>query len=166
MQLTFFVEERHASPSPSPVSEKEWQTLVETWPSSIWHCLTALLPSGAFGRTSPVFCHRTEEGILAPSSEGWQNSGMGSPTEFLTLNTSEWNHTPEPFHNAVGVSSLSDIVETGAVLPQYYLSRKACQGILRRAERRGKAIPATLLQALLAVAEGRATLAIHGVKIL
>ena len=40
-------------------------------------------------------------------------------------------------------------------MPQrYYLSPKACAGILRRAEKRGKALPAALAAALRSVAGG------------
>ncbi|NDD03621.1 MAG: hypothetical protein EB078_01835 [Proteobacteria bacterium] len=39
-------------------------------------------------------------------------------------------------------------METGDVPQRYYLSAKACSGILRRAERRGKELPAQLRQAL------------------
>jgi len=46
-------------------------------------------------------CPLTEDGHLEPSSEGWQNAGMGSPTGFLTLSISEC-------HSAAGVCSLSD----------------------------------------------------------
>jgi hypothetical protein len=51
-----------------------------------------------------------------------------------------------------GVCSLSDILETGDVPPQYYLSAKACRGILRRADKRGKELPPQLALALQAVA--------------
>ena len=70
---------------------------------------------------------------------------MGSPTGFWTLNTSEWPS------DAV-VCLLSDILETGDVPRRYYLSPKACRGILHRAERRGKELPPKLRQALLQVA--------------
>lgn len=83
------------------------------------------------------------------STASWpdfQNSGMGTPTGLLTLNTSEW---PK---DAV-VCSLSDTLETGDVPQRYYLSATACRGILRRAEKRGKELPERLRQALLAVAE-------------
>ena len=73
---------------------------------------------------------------------------MGSPTGFLTLNTSEWNHIEEPSHNAEGVCSLSDILESGDVPQRYFLSAKACRGILRRAEKRGKELPGRLREAL------------------
>jgi hypothetical protein len=59
----------------------------------------------------------------------------------LTLNTSE-------FHSAAVASSLSDVLETGDVPPRFSLSEKACAGILRRAENRGKELPELLLQAL------------------
>jgi hypothetical protein len=70
---------------------------------------------------------------------------MGSHTEFLTLNTSE-------FHSAADACLLSDILETGDVPQRFYLSAKACKGILRRAEKRGKSLPQSLAQALEAVA--------------
>jgi hypothetical protein len=85
---------------------------------------------------------------LAPSSGSWANSGMGSPTAFWTLSTSEWNHILGPSLNDAGVCSLSDILETGDVPQRYFLSAKACRGILRRAEKRGKDLPPALLQAL------------------
>jgi hypothetical protein len=47
---------------------------------------------------------------------------------------------------------LSDVLETSAVPPRFYLSAKACAGILRRAERRGKDLPPALQSALEAVA--------------
>jgi len=49
------------------------------------------------------------------------------------------------------VSSLSDILETGDLPQRYYLSPKACAGILRRAANRGKDLPTMLLRALSAV---------------
>lgn len=78
---------------------------------------------------------------------------MGSPTAFLTLNTSEWNHTLAPSLKDEGVCSLSDILETGDVPQQYFLSAKACSGILRRAAKRGKELPPPLHEALKAVAK-------------
>jgi len=78
---------------------------------------------------------------------------MGSPTEFLTLNTSEWTALPAQFRSDDGVCSLSDILETGAVPQRYFLSAKACAGILRRAAKRGKALPDQLFAALQSVVE-------------
>jgi hypothetical protein len=70
---------------------------------------------------------------------------MGSPTEFLTLGISEY-----PSDGVA--SSLSGILETGELPQQYYLSSRACRGILRRAAKRGKELPGVLKSALLAVA--------------
>jgi hypothetical protein len=78
---------------------------------------------------------------------------MGSPTGFLTLNMSEWTASLAPCPSDEGVCSLSDILETGALPPQYYLSAKACRGILRRAEKRGDPLPPELksmLEAMIA----------------
>jgi len=70
---------------------------------------------------------------------------MGSPTGFLMLNTLE-------FHSDAVVSFLSDILETGDLPQRYFLSPRACRGILRRAEKRGWEIPERLRRALTAVA--------------
>jgi hypothetical protein len=77
---------------------------------------------------------------------------MGSPTECLTLNTCEWTGLDGLSLKDDGVCSLSDILETGDVPQQYYLSAKACKGILRRAVNRGKDLPQLLALALKAVA--------------
>jgi hypothetical protein len=130
-QLTFLSEARPASRSQSPALEAEWMTSAVSWPSSFSSFLIAHAPDGWCGRTSPASCRRTEDGTLAPSSEGWSNSGMGSPTESWTLSTSE-------FHSGAVASSLSDILETGDVPQRFYLSATACRGILRRAAKRGK----------------------------
>ena len=66
-------------------------------------------------------------------------------TDFSTRNTGECP--------SVAVeSTLSQILEANA--PQkYYLSAKACEGILRRAERRGKELPQMLKEALMQMIE-------------
>ena len=152
-QSIFSLVERPANPSPSPGSARALTIRVATWPSSIWALLNDIGPAGWCGRTCPVSCRAAEDGILVPSSEGWLNSGMGGPTESWTLNTSEHACSPEPFPSAGDVCSLSDILETGDLPTRYYLTAKACSGILRRAGKRGKALPTMLLGALSAVAE-------------
>ena len=70
-----------------------------------------------------------------------------------TRNMCEWNRDfPGPFRSDEGVCSLSEILETGPLPSRYYLSPKACRGILRRAEKRGKELPEALRLALLQVA--------------
>lgn len=152
MQLSFLSEEPPASLSRSQDCEREWLTRAETSRSPILPLLIGIAPTGSFGRMSPASCPAAEGGTLVPSSGRWGNSGMGSPTECLTLSTSEHASFPEPFPNDAGVCSLSDILETGDVPQRYYLTAKACAGILRRADKRGKELPEALNAALLAVA--------------
>ena len=51
--------------------------------------------------------------------------------------------------NGVGESRLSQILQQSGVQPKYYLSEKACRGILNRAEKRGKELPEILKKALM-----------------
>ena len=147
MQMSMFsLEELPANHSVSQDSEKDWMTHVAT---SCLHTLPLLQdigPGGWFGRTSPASYPLTQDSTLPPSFEGWGNSGMGSRTEFLTLNTSEWP-------SDAAVCSLSDTLETGDLPQRFFLSATACQGILRRAEKRGKSLPPSLKKALESVAQ-------------
>ena len=70
----------------------------------------------------------------------WEDDGAWCG-ELTTRNTGECP-------NAVVVSRLSQILEE-TPHPKYNLTAKACQGILRRAERRGKDLPKLLKQVLL-----------------
>ena len=151
-QLTFLSEEPPANLSRSQDLEAAWATTVVTWPSNILGWLTACGPDGWFGRTSPASCRREADGTLVPFSGAWANSGMASPTECLTLNSAEWTAFGEQYPSGGAVSSLSDILETGDVPQRFYLSPRACAGILRRAEKRGKELPRSLRLALEAAA--------------
>ena len=62
-----------------------------------------------------------------------------------TVNISEWS-------SAESVSLLSSTLEVNAP-EKYYLSARACQGILTRASRRGKKLPDLLQTALLEMIE-------------
>jgi hypothetical protein len=161
MQLTIFTasaltsssEARHAKHSPSQDSVMDWPTLAvaSRWSTSAW--LAHLARDGSSGKTSLVSCHQDREGILVPSSGRWLKAGMASPGGCWTLNMCEWTDTLVPSHSEGSVCSLSDVLEeTQLVPPRFYLSRKACEGILRRAERRGKELPPMLLEALRSVA--------------
>lgn len=54
-----------------------------------------------------------------------------------------WMPSTGAFPNVACASRLSSILQVG-VPERYYLSRKACEGILRRASRRGKRLPSLL----------------------
>ena len=142
--LMFSLEERHVNPSQSQDSEKDWLILVATScsPTSLLQTDTSL--NGLSGKTSPVSCPADPEGILVPSSGRWGKSGMGGPTE-------SWTHSSLEFPSGAVVCSLLDILETGDVPQRFFLSATACRGILRRAAKRGKALPSALELALRAV---------------
>ena len=67
---------------------------------------------------------------------------MGSPTECLTLNTSDWPS------DAIACS-LSDILETGGLPQRFYLKKELRSGILRRAQQFGKKLPPNVIKTLL-----------------
>ena len=77
---------------------------------------------------------------------------MGGPIGSLTLNIAEHTDIQWLSLKDEGVSSLSDILETGDLPQRFYLTPTACRGILRRAEKRGKKLPEALRQALIGVA--------------
>ena len=108
-------------------------------------CLIPGTRSGAFLGSLPeaaASCNRQGkdgETLVACLDPGAQSLGGCS-----TPNFSEWP-------NDAAVCSLWQVLEKGPVPRKYYLSAKACEGILRRAERRGKALPAMLEAALRSV---------------
>ena len=128
-----------------------WLASVKAWlatspDSSSTSCVSLLMsfPAGFLSKTSLAFCHLTWDGIWEPYSGRWENSGIGGPTVALTLNTLEYPKDADE-------STLSAILEP-RVHPKYSLSPKACMGILRRAEQRGRKLPKALEDALTAVA--------------
>lgn len=85
------------------------------------------------------------EGLLS-----WPIS-MDSPPHpfYLTMNIGEKPREPNP-------TRLSEILEENPD-PKYSLTAKACEGILRRSERRGKPLPSELKEALIAQSASKAT---------
>lgn len=153
MQMSMFsAAEPHANLSRLRACDKGWLTLGATSCSPLALLQIGIGPSGWFSRTSPACFPVTEGEISLLSSASWGNSGMGGPTECLTLNTSEHAASPMLSPSAVAVCSLSDILEIGDVPQRFFLTAKACQGILRRADKRGKVLPEVLNAALKAVA--------------
>ena len=171
-QSTLFAAEPLASHSQTQDSAKGWMTLVATSCLRLVQSLQRIGPSGWFSRTSPVCCQVEPDKTL---QDFWASSrakasarlkGAGSqpassqesptptalPTECWTLSLPEYTATLVPSHSDGTVCSLSDILETGDVPRRYFLSAKACAGILRRAESQGRALPPHLLAALKAVA--------------
>ncbi|KUR47569.1 hypothetical protein PST407_02635 [Pseudomonas syringae pv. tomato] len=59
-----------------------------------------------------------------------------------------WTPNISAWPNDAAVCSLSQVLEQTSIPQRYFLSAKACAGILRRAEARGKTLPEQLLSAL------------------
>lgn len=146
-QLTFWSEEHLASHFPLPDSEEDSETTEETSPLSLCEWWTDSGRNTLYGKTSLVSYHQMAEKTSEAFCQRWTNSGMGGHTGFLMLNTSE---SP----SVVVDSSLLDILQETRDVPQkYFLSPKAAQGILRRANKRGKKLPETLEKALCLIAK-------------
>ena len=116
------------------------------------------------GKTCQEHSAATEGGTSSPSSRKRSGSSSRKPPLFLCLKTdgpqaaASWEtdgaflgeFSTQGFGECPkdGVEShLSQILEDN-LHPKFYLSAKACQGILNRAERRGKELPPTLKKAL------------------
>ena len=139
-------------------------------PSTLFDWLTSRVAVGSAGKMCPAFSVQTGGAIsqdyypcLPDATLECPNMGLVQPDLFAMLDetASEWHgecwtlNLPEfpdvsrsPFLNEDVVCSLSDILEIGDVPQRYYLSREACLGLLRRAEKRGKQLP-PLLEAVL-----------------
>ena len=98
--------------------------------------------SGSSSKMSLVYYPLTEGRTLESFSGKWPTSGIVSDGECLMLNTLEY-----PSEGAES-SSLAAVLQDQNVPSKYYLSPKACEGILRRANRRGKTLPEALNNAL------------------
>ena len=111
-------------------------------------------------RTSPALCHPLE-GVTIKLSSNRSQRPKFQCLDLESGRTPEWYEaealislgactTPNisAQHSGAGVCSLSAILEADAP-EKYCLSPKACAGILRRAERRGKDLPPLLKAALM-----------------
>ena len=103
-------------------ADASWETVGQS------PTLSTMLSTGAF--------------LSAESGWLWLQTSMGTPRRplYLTLNCGE-----KPMEDMT--TKLSDILEPEAD-EKYRLSKRACEGILRRAEKRGKQLPEILREAL------------------
>ncbi len=164
-QLTFWSEAPPARHSAWPDSGGGSQTLEATFRSRSARLPITSTRSGRSGKTSLASSvHATtpldafwqdfaERVSPSQQSEDGQvqawflGRGARLPGAFSMLNFLEW-----PNAGGGSLCSLSEVLETGPVPPRFFLSPKACAGILRRAEKREKELPEQLKQALAAVA--------------
>jgi hypothetical protein len=146
-QSMLFAEDSPVKTCPLPESGRVLLESGQDYGLSLLELLTSLNRAGLSSKTSPVYYPAIKGRILPSSFDGWSNAGMAFAGGYLTLNISEWP-------NAAAVCSLSQVLEADA--PQkYYLSPKACSGILRRAAKRGKELPERLRFALEAMGGGK-----------
>ena len=140
-QLTLWSAERPVRDSASRDGAAALPTNAADWPCDLLGLFLMFVRAGSSGRTSPELFQLREVGTSGHSSGRWTNAGIVSHGACLTLTSSEYPS------NAVE-SSLSDILETGALPQRFFLSRAACAGILRRAAKRGTTFPEALRLAL------------------
>ena len=169
-QLTLLSLAHLARTSPPLAEEQDWTERVATWHSDWLNLLMHYGPAGCFSRTSLACCpplrtlrqirietfllkdekgslvmKQTKEATSDVSLPHFQNAGILELSQVWTLNTSGWR-------NGGSVCSLYSILEDGSLPRRYYLTSKACKGIQRRAEKRGKQLPTILQEALRIVA--------------
>lgn len=160
---------RPASRFPSLGSEKGSLMLAANSLCHTWILPMRSTQGDLFEESSPVSpsgktCPASSVTETTPSAAFWerlpakmgQSSRQGSDGRTLVVcldpkeqsrggslmpNISEWP-------NDAAVCSLSQVLVKGSIPQRYFLSRKACAGILRRAEARGKRLPDLLRRAL------------------
>jgi len=127
----------------------------------------AYIQPSLFGKTSQELFHQETGWISTPFlkrsqtpkfqclvlDDGQTPEWFESPEVAVTSHGASWTPNIGELPNAAVESSLSQILEQN-VPPKYFLSAKACKGILNRAERRGKELPLMLKSALLQRCEG------------
>lgn len=107
-------------------------------------------PTSPYGKTSPEPSPLTVGETLLRSSTRWSTSGR------VTLRGESWTAASSESPSVAVECSLSQILEANAP-SKYWLSPKACAGILRRAAKRGKELPRELERALESVAQSPAS---------
>ena len=116
---------------------------------------------GSYSKTSQVCSIATRDVILLEWLARWLGPDLalhetaGETPVVLSdqlgwLSGACWTRSTGDWRSGASVSSLSLTLETGPIDPRYFLSARACSGILRRAKKRGKELPAALKAALVA----------------
>ena len=137
----------HAKMSASQESERALPVSVQNSFTSLRESCRNFDPLGLCSKMFPDFSVATQEETLRKSSAfSWSSAGMGFLGACSTLSISE---SP----NSAVACSLSEVLESH-VPQRFFLSPKAAAGILRRAEKRGRALPQRLREALDALARG------------
>ena len=144
-QLTLLSGEAPAKASQLPESERGSREPQGSC-TNTYAAFVSSVRDGLSGRTSRERSRASEGTLSSNCSPRWMNSGTVWRGEFSTRSFSVWP-------NDASVCSLSEVLEP-LVPAKFCLSRKACLGILRRAERRGKLLPPELDAVLRSQARG------------
>lgn len=161
-QLTFWSEEAPAKVSRSRGTAPVSQARADLCGSSVAQSGSSsrrpggAVPDTCYGRTFRELSQAVPKArrgrISDVCSESWQTAGMVWRGEFWTASLPEYQtgrrmDSRGRYRNAAGASSLSEVLEPTAP-GTYSLSARACEGIIRRAEKRGKPLPKMLQDAL------------------
>lgn len=130
-QQTLLSEDRLVSPSLSQASEKDSQELPDSCSNTFERYATSV-HVGLSGRTSQERSQASRGRLTASSCPKWMRSGMVWHGEY-------WMRSFSACPNDASVCSLLEVLEP-CVARKYFLSAKACRGIISRADRRGKAL--------------------------
>ena len=112
----------------------------------IWENVAGAFTSNSGGDFRKVLEEITKTDIPMPTSGKWAHAGMVRGGQFVSAGDCSTVNIGEcPSEESESI--LSEVLE--AIVPRkYYLSATACEGILRRAENRGKKLEADLEAAL------------------
>ena len=143
-QSTSFAEDSPAKTSRLPESVQVLMEVEVACGLSLRELLESYFPDGLSSKMFPDCSLQSKEKISKLSSNRWMNSGMVFRGECLTLKTSE---SPKDAKESL----LSEVLET-FVPRKYYLTPRACQGIIKRVERTGKTIPTDLYKQIVEMA--------------
>jgi site-specific DNA-cytosine methylase len=139
--LTASVPASHARMFPSQESGLGSRESAQDSFTSLRESCESFDPLGLCSRMFPDFSVQTKEETLQKCSGfSWSSAGMGFRGACSTASFSE---SP----NVARVCSLSDILESHVPL-RFYLSPRACRGVLRRAEKRKRTLQSRLQAAL------------------
>ena len=128
MQLTIF---------DMMLDKKVQQSYGKTYQGS---CPQKTMPSELSWQDYVEVIHPSTQQGKDGATQVWFMGRKGQPLGgSWTPNTSDW-----PSEEGGSLCSLHQVLEDGIVPTRYYLSPKACRGILDRAEKRGKPLPQQL----------------------
>ena len=121
------------------ILEPSWKNFVES-KKVVFQFLNLTTESGRIAEQSPATECLCVGDLWTLNTSEYLNAEKGSPLSWITGVTTQRTYYYRE-------SRLSEILQTDAS-EKYYLSVKACEGILRRADKRGKELPEVLKTAL------------------